>query len=241
MKLNIFTSTTKDGIMSKDKKFFPTLSTEERTLLYENTLDRFFSKINIDYQKVIFLSNSNINISSRIVTEKTKKVKEGIVLLKSSTPNLVVATETTDDPIMVASTKLKNGESISAIALGTIENINNNIIHEVIESLIKETGAAPFEMTFYIGACPSKENYILEDTSKLTNDDIWKNAIKKKNKHYQLDLRYAIFNQLISEIVDPNYIYFDQNDTSVNSNYFSKFSNREGKNLVCVVYTNEEV
>ena len=33
MKLNVFVSTTKDGIMSNDKKFFPTLTNEERELL----------------------------------------------------------------------------------------------------------------------------------------------------------------------------------------------------------------
>ena len=96
-------------------------------------------------------------------------------------------------------------------------------------------------MTFYIGACPSKGNYILKNISQLTNNYLWKGAIEKKDKIYYLDLRLAIFNQLISEIVDPNYIYFDQNDTTTNSNYFSKFSNKDGKNLVCVVYTNEEV
>lgn len=241
MKLNIFTSTTKDGIMSKDKIFFPTMGAEERSSLYENTLNRFFTKINIDYRKVIFLSDKNNNTLSRIVTRKTKKVKEGIVILKSTIPNLLVAVETIDDPIIVASLNLKDNENVSAIALGTIENINNNIIHEIIESLIRETGAAPFEMTFYIGACPSKENYILKNISQLTNNYLWKGAIEKKDKIYYLDLRLAIFNQLISEIVDPNYIYFDQNDTTTDSNYFSKFSNKDGKNLVCVVYTNEEV
>ena len=33
MKLNVFISTQRDGIMSKDKKYFPNLSTEERERL----------------------------------------------------------------------------------------------------------------------------------------------------------------------------------------------------------------
>ena len=37
MKLNIFTSTTADGIMSADKKYFPNLTKEERGLLYKTT------------------------------------------------------------------------------------------------------------------------------------------------------------------------------------------------------------
>ena len=49
-----------------------------------------------------------------------------------------------------------------------------------------------------------------------------------------------LFNQLLKEIVDPNFIYFDSNDTT-ESDYFSDFTDKKGKHLVCVVYTNEEV
>ena len=41
MKLNVFVSSVKDGIMSKDKNYFPKLTEEERNILYENTLNRF--------------------------------------------------------------------------------------------------------------------------------------------------------------------------------------------------------
>lgn len=44
MKLNVFISSQKDGIMSNEKKFFPTLSSAERNLLYENTLKRFLPR-----------------------------------------------------------------------------------------------------------------------------------------------------------------------------------------------------
>ena len=241
MKLNIFASTTKDGIMSKDKKFFEKLTTKERELLYETTLKRFFESKGINYKEVIIMSENNNKITSRVVTKATIKTKEAILLLKETTPNLTVAVETTDYPIIVASAKGENGKNVCAIALGTIENINNGILHEIIESLIKETNAAPFEMTFYIGACPSQANFLLEDSSILTNNLIWKDTTIKKRKKTYLDLRYAIFNTLISEIVDPNYIYFDSTDTKEDSKYFSNFGEKPGKNLICVVYTNEEV
>ena len=38
MKLNVFISSQKDGIMSKEKQFFPNLTKEERNILYESTL-----------------------------------------------------------------------------------------------------------------------------------------------------------------------------------------------------------
>ena len=75
-------------------------------------------------------------------------------------------------------------------------------------------------MTFYIGACPSKEIFEVDQTL-LTNNYIWKDTITKKKKKHYLDIRYAIFNTLIKEIVDPNNIYFDNNDTTTDERYFS--------------------
>ena len=42
MKLNVFVSSTRDGIMSQDKKYFPKLTKDERESLYKNTLSRYF-------------------------------------------------------------------------------------------------------------------------------------------------------------------------------------------------------
>lgn len=240
MKLNVFVSSQKDGIMSKDKKFFPNLSTEERSLLYETTLTRFFERRNINYENVIVLPEKNNVIKSRSVTATTKKVKEAILILKDMTKDLCVAVETNDYPVIIATANKEDGHSVSAIALGTIENLNNDLLHEIIESLIKETNAAPFEMTFYIGACPSKEKLIV-DPKLLTNSYIWKDTITKNKKNHYLDIRYAIFNTLIKEIVDPNNIYFDSTDTTEDDKYFSNIGEKPGKNLVCVVYTDEEV
>lgn len=240
MKLNVFVSSQKDGIMSKDKKFFPNLSTEERGLLYETTLTRFFERRNIKYENVVVLPEKNTEIKSRVITEKTKKAKEAIYILKDITKNLCVAVETDDSPVIIASATKPDGHSVTAIALGTIENLNNELLHEMIESLIKETNAAPFEMTFYIGACPSKEK-LQVDQSLLTNNYIWKDTVTKKKKNCYLDIRYAIFNTLIKEIVDPNNIYFDSTDTTTDDRYFSNIGEKLGKNLVCVVYTDEEV
>ena len=241
MKLNVFVSTTKDGIMSNDKKFFPTLTNEERELLYKTTLKRFLEKRNIKLENINILTEKNTKIKSRVITKETKKIKEAIYILKENAKDLVIGVETNDSPVIIASAKDEQDNRVSAIALGTIKNLNEGILHEMIECLIKETNAAPFEMTFYIGACPSKEKFIVEDPNILTKNTMWKDALTKTKKKFCLDIRYAIFNELIKEIVDPNFIYFDSTDTTEDSNYFSKIGNKPGKNLVCVVYTNEEV
>lgn len=240
MKLNVFISSQKDGIMSNEKKFFPTLSLAERNLLYENTLKRFFAKKNIDSEKVIILPNKNKEIKSRVVTPSIKKVKEAILLLKDSSNGLCVAAEMDDYPVIIASAQTETGHSVVAIAIGTLENLNNNLLHEIVESLIKETNAAPFEMTFYISACPNKDKLEVAP-SLLTNNYIWKDTTIKRKKKTFLDIRYAIFNTLIKEIVDPNNIYFDNTDSTTNNKYFSNLGNKPGKNLVCVVYNEEEI
>lgn len=235
MKLNVFRTTMKDGNFTKEKKYYPNLSTKEIDLLYETNINRLLKGTGLDIKNYVVLSQKSKELKSRTVTETTKKVKEQILVLKGTTPDVAVLVETTDDPVIVAS-----ANNICAIVLGTIENLNNNILHEMIETLIKETDAAPFEMTFYITGCPYQKNYQLDSIEKLTDQYIWKDTYIKKRKKYYLDIRYAIYNQLLYEIVDPHYIYFDSKDTTENKNYYSNLADRPGVNLTCVVYTNEE-
>lgn len=240
MKLNVFISSQRDGIMSKEKKFFPNLTKDEREMLYQTTLNRFFERKNIDYNNVVILSENNTEIKARSASKPVKKIKEAIIVLKDTAKNICVGAETSDNPIIIATANSEDGHSVSAVAVGSVENINNNLLHEIIECLIKETNAAPFEMTFYIGACPGKDKLIV-DPNLLTNPSVWKDTYTKKKKKTYLDIRYAIFNTLIKEIVDPNNIYFDSTDTVEEAKYFSNIGNKPGKNLVCVVYTDEEV
>ena len=238
MKLNIFTSTVEDGIMSSSKEFYPNLTKEESELLYKTNLEKYYKKYNIKLDNVFIIPEKANQMKVRTITENTKVIKEKILLLKSTTSNLAVAVETIDEPIIVATVNLDENKSISAVALGSIENLNDGLLYEMVECLMKETDAPPFEMTFYIGACPTKEEYILNSIEKLTSP-IWKDAVEKKKDKYYLDIKYAIFNQLIAQIVDPNYIYFDTTSTVTSNKYYSNYKDLKGKNIITVVYTNE--
>ena len=55
MKLNVFVSSTRDGIMSQDKKYFPKLTKEERESLYKNTLSRFFSRRELHSEDAVII------------------------------------------------------------------------------------------------------------------------------------------------------------------------------------------
>lgn len=241
MKLQILTSTVKDGIMSDKRIYFPTLTKEDRAMLYENTLNRFAQKIGLTKENIVIIEDTADKITVGKAVKNKQKMKTKITLLKSTTNNLVVAIPTEDDPVIIASAKVNEQESVAAIAKVTLENLNKNILHEIIEALMKETDKAPFEMTFYISSCPTQEEYCVDKENPILKNDSFKSAVKKIKNNYYFDIKYAIFNQLVSEIVDPNYIYFSEISSVTDTRYFSKIGNRPGQNLVCMVYQDEEI
>lgn len=239
MKLNIFTSTIYDGVMSKRKEFYKNLNKEEIDTIYNINVSKFLSKYNLSSENIVVMNEKNISKASHTVTEKHKGYKDWILLLKENIKKLPILVESNDDPVLVGYAQDESGATTVAISIATIDNLNNNLINEMTEVLMKETDAPTFEMKFYIGPCPSKENYIV-DKKKLTHK-MFKKAVEEKDEKAYLDIRYAIFNELYLEIVDPNNIYFDSNDTVTSDKYYSKIGNKKGMQVTCVVFTDEEV
>lgn len=235
MKLSIFKSTTKDGIFSTDKKYFPNLTHEEIKLLHEVTISKFLNKYNLK-DKVLIINDKCLD-KAKTITNKTTSNKSKILILKETIKDTIVGVETEDDPVIVATAKDEKNHQVAAISLLTLENLKNNLLTEIVEKMILETNKAPFEMTFYIGATPSQQYYEI-DKSEIDNS-IFNNAIIKKRKKYYLDIRLVIFNELQKEIVDPNMMYFDSTDTVESTDYFSKFNNNSGKNLICIKFIDD--
>lgn len=239
MKLNIFTSTRLDGIFTKEKKYYPNLTKEEIDKLYDNKVNKLFKKNNIDIKNYYIMNNKNNKIGKKTITSSNKNTKDYIYTLKEDSINTPIIVETDDDPVIVGYAKDENNKTTVAVGLGTIENINNDLIRNMTEALMLETNAATFEMTFYIGPCPSKEKYIIDKKMEL-NEKIFKKSIEEINNQIHLDIRYTIFNELYLEIVDPNNIYFDSTDTVEADKYYSKIGNKVGKHATCIVFTEEE-
>mgnify|MGYP003306876969 CR=1 FL=1 len=91
MKLNVFISTQRDGIMSNDKKFFPNLSKEERELLYKSTLTRFFERKNIKYENVVVLKEENKDAKTEIKDDpEANKVRGKEKLISTPDSKLMI-------------------------------------------------------------------------------------------------------------------------------------------------------
>ncbi len=235
MKLSIFKSTTKDGIFSTDKKYFPNLTHEEIKLLHEVTISKFLNKYNLK-DKVLIINDKCLD-KAKTITNKTTSNKSKILILKETIKDTIVGVETEDDPVIVATAKDEKNHQVAAISLLTLDNLKNNLLTEIVDKMILETNKAPFEMTFYVGATPSQQYYEI-DKSEIDNS-IFNNAIIKKRKKYYLDIRLVIFNELQKEIIDPNMMYFDSTDTVESTDYFSKFNNNCGKNLICIKFIDD--
>lgn len=237
MKLNIFTTTRKDGLFTKEKKYYPNLTKEEIDKLYDNKVNKLFRNNNINNYYI--MNNKNDKIGKKTITNNNKSSKDYIYILKEDNINTPVLVETDDDPVIVGYAKDENDKTTVAIGLGTIENLNNDLIRNMTEALMMETNAATFEMTFYIGPCPTKENYIIDKSTEL-NEKVFKKSIEDINNEIHLDIRYTIFNELYLEIVDPNNIYFDSTDTVSTDKYYSKLGNKAGKHATCILFTKED-
>ncbi len=232
MKLSIFKSTIKDGIFATDKKYFPNLKHDEIKLLHEATISKYLNKYSLD-DKVLIIDDK-CSDKAKTITNKTTSNKSKILILKDTIKDVIVGVETEDDPVIVVSATDDKDHQVAAISLLTLDNIKNNLLTEIVDKMITITNKAPFEMTFYIGACPSNKYY--EITKEDKENILFKDAIITKKKKYYLDLRLVIFNILRSEIVDPNMMYFDSTDTVESNDYFSKYKEIRGKNLICIKY-----
>lgn len=239
-KLNIIKSSIKDGIMSEEKEFFPNLTEENIKLLYKNNLNKFLKKINLKEEDIVLIDDNNIEEGYLILKEGKKKnnTKKEVIIIRSSLPNFLVGVKTNDYPLIMGSVTIKE-ETVCGVCLGNLENINNEILDKLVGYLIMETGCAPYDITFYISSCISKEKLIIDEQKYLTSR-VLKMGIEKQKNGSHLDLRLAIFNELYSQIVEADHIYFDTDNIEDNFNYFSKIGNRNGKNIIGVVF-NEEV
>ena len=235
-KLKIITTRTKDGNFDKNKESFPNLTEEEIELLYNSNLE----KLDINRKNTVIINENNQEEGYLILKKGKKKTetnKEAVVIKDSLTDFFVLA-ETNDYPVIIGTVK-KDDEETAIIALATLNNLKNEILDKMVGYLIHATGCAPFDINFYISACPNKEDLVITDKN-LLKARIFKGAIEKKNGQNYLDIRLAIFNDLYNQIVNPECIYFDSTNTVENKDYYSNIGNRPGKNLIGIVFQEDK-
>ena len=248
----IFEGNMKDGLFSKNKKFYPDNYTDKE--IYEAyKKDRIklgkkydFSGLKMFHAKQKMEDNDNYPDDKAVILDDSYMKKEDyfkeiieadILIISNKYPKVAVAHNMADCPVLIAEDRKKG---VTALAHCGIYHINRGLPKAIIKALIDKCNSNPSDIYLYIGSHIWKENYIYNKyPPKATNKEIWENAIEKKGNNYHIDLTKAIKNQLkeynLAEIKESKI------NTYTDSNYASHRRslvdiNKKGQNIVGFYY-----
>ena len=256
--IKIFETGITEGIMSRNKKFYPENLTQKEinAIFLETRINA--GKINNFDGKKVFQAKQKTETNDveypdgeYIVLNEEYMKKEDfwyedlpadILIISNKYPNIVVGNQMADCPIVIAEDR-KLG--ITALAHCGATYINRKLPMQTIEALQKECNSKLEDIYVYITSCASKESYIYDSYPKwATNKDVWKNAIVEKNNNYYIDMLTAIINQL--KEMGINNITYSQEDTVTSPKFYSHSAfakgdkSKKGQNFVGFYYINKE-
>lgn len=251
--LVIFETNNQDGIMSKNKRFYPA-DYDEKKIKEEfkkvrlkigkkykfnglKILQPFQKDVenNIDYPDGTYKRIDKSVLKSEDLWDE--QINADILLIDSNYPNIVIGHRMADCPVIIAEDK-KN-KIIAVSHCGALQ-INRKVPMYTIEALQKEGKSNLSDIFVYIGSCIKKDSYIYTTyPTWATNDEIWQGCIEKKDNNYHIDLVKAIKKQL--KIPDEN-IIISPIDTYKDEKYYSHVSEKRkeikpvGQNFVGAFY-----
>lgn len=252
--LYIFEANKLDGIMSRNKKFYPQeLTQEEINQLFLETRVKLGKKHNFDGKRLVqahqksdtnnlnYSDGTYINLDKVIFTENDywyEDLPADILLFSKQTKNIVVGHQMADCPIIIVEDK-KLG--VTALAHCGASYIDRELPKQTIEALKKEYKSKPEDIYVYIGSCAKKENYIYDSYPNWAkNRKVWEKFIEEKNGKYHIDLLGTIKKQLVEAGI--THIKISNIDTIIHPDYASHYGRvhgditKMGQNLVGCFY-----
>ena len=256
--IKIFETGKKEGIMSRNKKFYSEeLSQVEINKIFLETRINAGNINNFDgkkmFQALQKTPTNNVDYPDGkyiVLTDKHMKKDDywyeelpaDILIISNKYPNIVVGNQMADCPIVIAEDRLLG---VTALAHCGASYIDRYLPVQTIQALQKEYNSELENIYVYITSCASKESYIYDCYPKwATNKKIWENAITKKNNNYHIDMVAAIISQL-KEIGITN-IEYSNEDTVKSEKFYSHSAyakgneSKKGQNFVGFYYIKEE-
>lgn len=253
-KLIIFETTKKDGIMSRNPKFYSShLTQQEIDEIFLQTRIKLGKKYHFNGTQIFQAQQKNttnniqypngkyIVISEKNLTKKDywyEQLPADILMISSKYPNIVIGHQTADCPIVIAEDRK---QKVAALCHCGAIQINRELPKQLIESLIKECNSSKKDIYIYIASCAKKEHYIYDNYPHwATNKILWKQYIIEKDNQYHIDLSGAIIKQL--KEMDIQYIRISQIDTIKDIRYASHYAlvhgdkTKIGQNFVGLYY-----
>lgn len=238
--IEIFETGIKDGIMSKNKKFYKeNLTQEEINKIFLETRLKFAKKYNLNglhifqalqktpLNKLNYPDGKYIVISEENMTKDdywSEELPADILIISNKYKNIIVGNQMSDCPILIAEDR-KLG--VTALAHCGASYINRNLPIQTIMALENEYHSNLNDIYVYIGSCIKTESYVYDSyPSWATNKEVWKDCIKKEQSIYKIDLVKAIKKQLKS--IGISHIKVSKIDTFKDKNYYSHLAEYNG-------------
>lgn len=249
-KIKIFETNIEDGNFSRLSKYFDEELTEnKRNEIIEERRIHLGKKLGIDGLHIFKLiqKGGSLRVPEYkdgkyiLIEEKHMKKKDyyqeelyaDILVLQDKYKNIGVVSHHADCPIIICEDREKGYTSIAHCGGSYIDR---KLPIYAIKALQETCNSQLDNIYVYIGSCIKKDSYIYDKyPAWATNKDVWKNAIKKDNNVYKIDLVRAI-SEMLKEY-GISHIDISKVDTFTNKNYFSHrasyFNKRKpGENLV---------
>jgi len=238
--IEIFETGIKDGIMSKNKKFYKeNLTQEEINKIFLETRLKFAKKYNLNglhifqalqktpLNKLNYPDGKYIVISEENMTKEdywSEELPADILIISNKYKNIIVGNQMSDCPILIAEDRRLG---VTALAHCGASYINRNLPIQTIMALENEYHSNLNDIYVYIGSCIKTESYVYDSyPSWATNKEVWKDCIKKEQSIYKIDLVKAIKKQLKS--IGISHIKVSKIDTFKDKNYYSHLAEYNG-------------
>ena len=240
-KIRIFEGNQKDGIFSSSKKFYPNNYTEEQIILsIKESRKKLGEKYGFSGLKMfqvrqkmedndVYEDNKDVFINDLYMKNEDyfmEKIEADILFIDDHYKGVALAHRMADCPVLIAEDRKKG---YSGIVHCGIYHINRGLPKAFLKKMIEKYHSNPKDIYLYIGSHIKKESYIYDTYPKIaTNKQIWKDAIKKKDDGYHINLLKAIMNQI--ELFDIAEIKVSKINTATHKDYASHYAAVHGDN-----------
>ena len=173
--IEIFETGIKDGIMSKNKKFYKeNLTKEEINKIFLETRLKFAKKYNLNglhifqalqktqLNKLNYPDGKYIVISEENMTKEdywSEELPADILIISNKYKNIIVGNQMSDCPILIAEDRRLG---VTALAHCGASYINRNLPIQTIMALENEYHSNLNDIYVYIGSCIKTESYVYD-------------------------------------------------------------------------------
>ena len=243
----------KFGTMNTAASFYPMkMSLEKRQASFLEKRKEMAKINDFDYKKFFMASQTLKDGSYCVLTDELISryddgwlldIPEDILIITRNTPGVVIGHPIADCPVIIMNDK-KRG--VTALGHCSAEMVDSLLPINIFQALEKEFGTTCSDVKVYVSSCISdKWEYDCFPTF-AKNREVWYGTISEvsasgKDSVYNIDIRKAIYRQLLAVGINAKNIYWNMDDTLTDTNYYSNSGARfdpkkKGRNFAGAYY-----